>query len=262
MKSWRGKCLQKSLIACCGGDRQVRAARVFGTRAANHVGSGLCGSRRQARNFEVVREFLHEEQGHVWVYAAASQRSFLDGEVQGRWRLGSSVGSCVGCLLWLDSGHVVRVVHDEMLRADVAVSPAACAPWFRSCAGAPKRTKQGAHLKGKSNQIVMSGVAARQASGHEGASLAGSTSRGSEVGARRDSFASETGSGSMAAGAVPSSVLVALLNPLPRCPEGLRQSAHRNGGVAGRTRRSKCQPSPPRPVQALPAWCLRNLRAR
>jgi len=209
LKSWRGKCLQKSLIACCGGDRQVRAARVFGTRAANHVGSGVCGSRRQARNFEVVREFLYEEQGHVWVYAAASQRSFLDGEVQGRWRLGSSPGACVGCLLWVGAGHVVRVVHDEMLRADVAVSPAACAPWFRSCAGAPKRTKQGAHLKGKGNEVAMRSVAARQASGHERASLAGPTGRGSEVGARRDSFAAETDVGSIGVGAILSSVPVA-----------------------------------------------------
>ena len=75
-KSWRGKCLHKSLLSCLGGDRQARAARAFAARAANHDGSGLCGSRRQARNFEAVRDFLREESCHVWVYAAASQQSF------------------------------------------------------------------------------------------------------------------------------------------------------------------------------------------
>ena len=47
LRGWRGKCLQKSVVSCCRGDRQRRAERLFAACAANHVGSGLSGTYSQ-----------------------------------------------------------------------------------------------------------------------------------------------------------------------------------------------------------------------
>ena len=73
-----------------------------------------------ARLEHVLHRFLHRE-----------------GLVRGRWNLGAGGGECFGAVLWLDAGHVVRLIGQGVqdLHDVVPAEGAAQAPWRHSCAG-------------------------------------------------------------------------------------------------------------------------------
>ena len=88
--------------------------------------------------------------------------------------------------MWLDSGHVVRVVTGNMLLAADAESPAAWAPWLRRCAGARKKTRRGDNFKGKGNENAMKSVAARSTAQHGRDSIAEPCASGDGEGGAAD----------------------------------------------------------------------------
>ena len=57
----RGKCLQAAVVASLHGKVRERVLRRLIQTCANNDGSGIVGTLREARNFEVVERVLVEE---------------------------------------------------------------------------------------------------------------------------------------------------------------------------------------------------------
>ena len=138
---WRGKCLQVAVLACMRGQRRRAAEAVFRARCGNNDASGLLGTLREGRNFKVVEEVLVRERCYVWVCGGVSLEAVRAGQLHGCWQLGSVSGECLGGLLWLRSGHVVRLagVGECALLGPGGLRTPGVAPWLQGCAGAPKR---------------------------------------------------------------------------------------------------------------------------
>ena len=96
---------------------------------------------------------------YIVVYAAATENALLNGIVCGRWTLGAAGGNRLGSVLWLDTGHVVRLIGQGLqdLHDVVPAAAAACAPWWRSCAGGRKAkstSNRGAHLQAGNDEVL------------------------------------------------------------------------------------------------------------
>ena len=92
--AWKNKCLQRAVVALCGGRVRLAAEIVFAELCANDSGSSLCGTFEEALNFLVVETFLREGGLSVVV-------SDVSGDtLRSRWTLGRQGGKCLGELRW------------------------------------------------------------------------------------------------------------------------------------------------------------------
>ena len=157
--SWRRKCLQLSVAECLPGDARDEVLEVFADACRNNLGSGVGGGELEAANFRTVLHWLEARGRNMWVYEVDSAWHLLHGHCRRRWLLGAEGGRELGCLAWYPEGHVARIADDDgvlpwgVLRGGGAQLP----PWQRSVAGAPKKSKRGAHLVGAGNEISVKG---------------------------------------------------------------------------------------------------------
>ncbi len=129
---------------------------------------------REGWNFQIVEKFLKSQRACVRVWTADSQEDFERGVVHGQWALGDASGNVLGSILWLLSGHVLRLMGESVAACEkeIEVGRAEAAPWLHSVCGAPKKgSKRGANLKGRGNEVVMKSVASRRGLGADQAGV-------------------------------------------------------------------------------------------
>ena len=155
---YRRKCLQLSVAECEQGPLRDDALAFFAEHCCNNSGSGFGATKEESVNFASVLRWLEARGAHVWVYEVKSAWDLLRGRCKGRWLLGAEEGFELGSLAWYPEGHVVKVDDaDGVLQWGVRSEASQSAPWFRSIAGAPKKSKRGAHLAGAENAIGAKG---------------------------------------------------------------------------------------------------------
>ena len=174
------KCLQLAVAGRSRGAWRSKTLRFFRQVCDNEEGSGCGGAGANERgNFTAVEQWLQGHGVFFCVYGVRGASEVACGAWTGKWLLGAAHGRCMGALAWCEvDGHVTRVVDsDNALSSTVPVRAWETAPWVRGTAGAPKKSKRGAHLKGKGNEVAARGREAQQSMREYGA--LGSGERGS-----------------------------------------------------------------------------------